>query len=194
MSALPEIQKIMREAEAITRALADDAALHARIEEAAEAMCAAFRRGGRALFCGNGGSAADAQHFAAELTGKFLFDRAPLDAEALHINSSYITAFANDSSFEGAYARLVRAKGRAGDVLFAISTSGNSENIILALRAAKELGMRAIALTGAGGGKAAAYADILLAAPSSVTPRIQECHVLIGHIICRLVEERELRL
>jgi len=188
MSALSKIQGIMREAAALTEAILEDEALLLSIEKAAEALSAVFRQGGRALFCGNGGSAADAQHIAAELTGKFLFDRRALDAEALHGNASYITAYANDHSYEGAFARLVQAKGRAGDILFGISTSGNSQNILLAFAEAKKIGMTTIALTG--GGRMRGETDILLSVPSSVTPRVQECHILIGHIICQLVEER----
>jgi D-sedoheptulose 7-phosphate isomerase len=187
---IAKIQTIIREAAALSSALLEDEALLARIEAAADALSLTFREGGRALFCGNGGSAADAQHFAAELAWKFLREREALDAEALHANSSFITAFSNDHAFEGAYARLVAAKGRSGDVLFGISTSGDSRNIILAFLEAGRRGMRRIALTGAGGGALGAHADILLSVPSAVTPRIQECHVLIGHIICELVEER----
>jgi D-sedoheptulose 7-phosphate isomerase len=190
MSNLQKIRESIQESAALKTALAEDTALHARIEEAAEYLCEAFLKGGRVLFCGNGGSAADAQHFAAELTGKFLFERKALDAEALHTNSSYITAYANDQTYEGVFARLVQAKGRAGDVLFGISTSGNSQNILLAFAEAKRIGMKTIALTGAGGGRMRGEADILLSVPSSVTPRIQECHILVGHIICQLVEAR----
>jgi len=190
VSILQKIQEILSESAALKTALAEDKALQAEIEKSVECLCAAFLNGGRVLFCGNGGSAADAQHFAAELTGKFLFERKALDAEALHTNSSYITAYANDQSYEGIFARLVQAKGRAGDVLFGISTSGNSPNILLAFAEAKRIGMKTIALTGAGGGKLQTAADIVLMVPSSVTPRIQECHILVGHIICQLVEER----
>ncbi|MDR2733121.1 MAG: SIS domain-containing protein [Spirochaetota bacterium] len=186
-----KIQAIMRESAALTDALLNDEATLTGVARAADMLTQAFREGGRALFCGNGGSAADAQHFAAELAGKFYLERQALDAEALHVNTSFITAFANDHAYEGAYARLVQAKGRRGDVLVGISTSGKSRNIILALEEADRLGIRRIALIGAGdAGGVSARADIIISVPSTVTPRIQECHVLIGHILCELVEER----
>jgi D-sedoheptulose 7-phosphate isomerase len=187
---IAKIQSIIREHALLADAILKDDALLARIRDAADMLLDAFRAGGRVMFCGNGGSAADAQHFAAELAGKFLRERQPLDAEALHVNSSFLTAYSNDHAYEGAYARLVQAKGRKGDVLFAITTSGTSRNIILALLEAGRAGMRRIALTGDGGGAARDCADIVMCVPSAVTPRIQECHVLIGHIICELIEER----
>ncbi|HNZ42532.1 MAG TPA: SIS domain-containing protein [Bacteroidales bacterium] len=144
---------------------------------------------GRILLCGNGGSAADAQHIAAELSGRFMLDRDPLDAEALHVNSSYLTSVANDYSFSEVYARLLRAKGRPGDMLIAISTSGNSPNIVRAVEAAKEAGLITAGLTGASGGQMKNLVDILINVPSDETPRIQEAHILIGHIFCQQVEE-----
>jgi len=144
---------------------------------------------GRILLCGNGGSAADAQHIAAELSGRFMLDRDSLDAEALHVNSSYLTSVANDYSFDEVYARLVRAKGRVGDMLIAISTSGNSPNIVSAVKAAKEAGLITVGLTGVGGGQMKNLVDFLINIPSDVTPRIQETHILIGHIFCQQVEE-----
>ena len=158
------------------------------IEAAAEMMVAALRAGGRIHFCGNGGSAADAQHLAAELSGRFYYDRPPLNAEALHCNGSYLTAVANDYSYDEVYARLLRGTARRGDVLVGISTSGNSANILRAFEAARELGVQTIALTGESGGRMKSLADMLLNVPSNDTPRIQECHILIGHIICELVE------
>jgi D-sedoheptulose 7-phosphate isomerase len=160
-----------------------------QIVRAADTMALTLQNGGRVLFCGNGGSAADAQHFAAELSGKFLREREPLDAEALHGNTSYLTAVANDYGYEHIYSRLVRAKGRPGDVFIGISTSGNSLNIIHALKAARAIGMCAVGLTGEDGGEMAAHCDILIAVPSKSTPRIQECHLLVGHLLCELVEE-----
>jgi D-sedoheptulose 7-phosphate isomerase len=160
------------------------------IQIAVETCVKAFSSKNSVLFCGNGGSAADAQHLAAEFTGRFYFDREPLDAEALHVNTSYITAVANDYSYNEIYARLVRAKGKKGDVLIALSTSGNSLNIIRAIEAAKEIGMSVIGLTGQTGGKMSQICDILLNVPSNDTPRIQECHIMTGHIICELVEQR----
>ena len=150
----------------------------------------AFKRDNKVLLCGNGGSAADAQHIAAELSGRFYKDRKPLFAEALHVNTSYLTAVANDYSYDEVYSRLVEAKGRERDILIAISTSGNSPNIINAVEKANEIGMITIAFTGKTGGK---LADTLLGylvnVPSTDTPRIQEAHIAIGHIICELVEE-----
>ena len=159
------------------------------IEKAAIACINAFTNKGKVLFCGNGGSAADAQHLAAEFSGRFYFDRAPLDSEALHVNTSYLTAVANDYSYDEVYSRLVRAKGAPGDVLIALSTSGNSSDIIKAMVTARDLGMIVIGLTGQSGGKMRDLCDILLNVPSVDTPRIQECHILVGHIICELVED-----
>ncbi len=144
---------------------------------------------GRILLCGNGGSAADAQHIAAELSGRFAFDREPLDAEALHVNTSYLTAVANDYSYDVVYSRLVKAKGRQGDMLIVISTSGNSLNLVHAINAAKEIGMVTVGMTGAGGGKIKNLVDFLINIPSDKTPRIQEAHIMAGHIFCQLVEE-----
>ena len=158
------------------------------IQNSAQALKTAFQNKNQVLFCGNGGSAGDAQHIAAELSGRFYFDRPPLNAEALHVNSSYLTAVANDYSYDVIYERLVEAKGRKGDVLVGISTSGNSENVLRALKKAKSLGMITVAMTGKDGGKMAEYADFLLAVPCKDTPRIQEVHILLGHIICEIVE------
>ncbi|SDE01214.1 phosphoheptose isomerase [Mucilaginibacter pineti] len=169
-------------------ALAADEALMKLIETASEKITGCFQNDGKVLFCGNGGSAADAQHLAAEFSGRFYIDREPLYAEALHVNSSYITAVANDYSYDDIYARLIKAKARKGDVLVGISTSGNSENIIRAFKEAKKKDVFTIALTGQSGGKMKSEVDILINVPSSDTPRIQESHILIGHIICEIVE------
>lgn len=147
-------------------------------------------RGGRILLCGNGGSAADAQHIAAELSGRYGFDRPPLDAEALHVNTSYLTAVANDYSFEDVYSRLLQARGRKGDLLILLSTSGNSANILKAARTARHLGIITAGLTGSGGGQLGPLCDFLLAVPSSETPRIQEAHIMLGHILCRIIEQK----
>jgi D-sedoheptulose 7-phosphate isomerase len=168
--------------------LADDS-LRNVILEATEVFVEAYKNGNCSRFCGNGGSAGDAQHIAAELSGRFYFDRPPLDAEALHVNGSYITAVANDYSYDVIYERMVQAQGKPGDILVGISTSGNSKNVLLAMKKAKELGMKTIAFTGEGGGAMAEYADFLIAIPSKDTPRIQEVHILVGHIICQIVEE-----
>ena len=140
------------------------------------------------MLCGNGGSAADAQHIAAELSGRFYLDRPPLDAEALHVNSSYLTAVANDYSFDVIYSRMLEAKGKKGDALIAISTSGNSKNIIQAVKKAKELGVITIGFTGEHGGELKNLCDYCIQVPSNDTPRIQECHILFGHILCEIIE------
>ena len=159
-----------------------------RIENAANIIVASLRNGGKIHFCGNGGSAADAQHLAAELSGRFYYDRPPLNAEALHCNTSYLTAVGNDYGYEHIFARLLRGTGKKGDVLIGISTSGNSANILKAYEVCKEMGISIISLTGATGGKMKEPSDILLNVPSTDTPRIQESHIMIGHIICELVE------
>lgn len=148
-----------------------------------------FKNGGKILFCGNGGSAADAQHLAAELTGRFYHDRKPLDAEALHVNTSFLTAVGNDYSYEEVYSRLIDAKGRKGDMLVGLSTSGTSPNVVRALQRAKELGMVTVGLTGKSGGTMKDCCQYLLAVPSTDTPRIQESHILLGHIFCEAVEK-----
>ena len=167
-----------------------DADLMANLERSVDLVLACFRQGGKVLLCGNGGSAADAQHISAEFTGRFYTDRAPLPAEALHVNSSYMTAVGNDYGFEMAYARLVEAFAKPGDILIPLSTSGNSPNIIRAIDAAKAAGMQVIGFSGQGGGAMKGRCDILLNVPSTDTPRIQESHILLGHILCQLVEEK----
>lgn len=182
------IKEILQASIAVkAKALADDQLLN-NIRTATEAIVQTFKTKGKVLFCGNGGSAADAQHLAAEFSGRFYYDRPPLDAEALHVNTSYLTAVGNDYSFDEIYARLVKAQGKKGDVLFALSTSGNSPNIIRAIEAAREQNMFIVGLTGQTGGKMAGICDITLKVPSTDTPRIQESHITIGHIICELVE------
>lgn len=181
-------QAVLAESIAVKQAVMEDAALLGRLEEVAETMAEAFRTGNKVLFCGNGGSAADAQHIAAELSGRFYYDRPPLFAEALHVNSSFVTAVANDYAFEQVYARAVEAMGRPGDVLVGISTSGNSPNVIRAVEKAKDLGMKTVAMTGSSGGKLAQLCEILLNVPSDSTPRIQEVHILMGHLLCESVE------
>lgn len=182
------IQKSIRESIAVKEHLLTDEVFLQKIESAAQAMIAAFRGDGKVLFCGNGGSAADAQHLAAELSGRFYTDRPPLFAEALHVNSSFVTAVANDYGYDDVFARMVEAAGRPGDVLAAFSTSGNSPNILKAIEKGKSRGMTIVGFTGATGGKMAGQCDILLNVPSTDTPRIQESHILIGHIVCEIVE------
>lgn len=184
-----QIETIISDSIAVKQRLLEDEALVGRLQEVAEACIACFKTDGKLLFCGNGGSAADAQHLSAELSGRFYKDRAPLFAEALHVNTSFITAVANDYSYDEVYARMVRAAGRPGDVLFAISTSGNSGNILRAVEAAKAQGMLVVGMTGASGGKMREACDYLLNVPSAITPRIQESHILMGHILCELIEE-----
>ena len=182
------IQDRIRESiEAKQRLLSSEPLLQT-IEQVTDVMVSALRNGNKILFCGNGGSAADAQHLAAEFSGRFYLNRKALPAEALHCNTSYLTAVANDYSFDVVYARLISGIGVAGDVVVGLSTSGNSVNILNALVAAKENGMTTVAFTGEGGGKMKGVADYLLNVPSNNTPRIQESHILAGHIICELAE------
>ena len=158
------------------------------IQAVAEVMVKALREGKRILWCGNGGSAADAQHLAAELSGRFYYDRPPLNSEALHCNTSYLTAVANDYGYDLIYSRMIDGACHPGDVLVGISTSGNSKNICNAFRKAKQLGVITVALTGSTGGEMKDLSDFLLNVPSDDTPRIQESHIMLGHIICELVE------
>lgn len=159
------------------------------IDRVSKEIIKALKNKKKVLFCGNGGSAADAQHLASELSGKFYLDRKALPAEALHVNSSFLTAVANDYSYEEVFSRAIEASGKNGDVLFAISTSGNSANIIRAIKKANEKGMITVGLTGETGGRMNEICKYLIKVPSKDTPRIQECHVLIGHIICEIVEK-----
>lgn len=184
----PVIETSIRAGIALKQAVLNDPVFLKKIEQGAEILSDVFRQGGKALFCGNGGSAADAQHIAAELSGRFYTDRPPLYAEALHVNSSYVTAVANDYGYDLVFSRMVEAAGRRGDVLVAISTSGNSSGILAAAEKARQLGMTVIGMTGATGGKLAAHCDLLLNVPATDTPRIQEVHILIGHIMCEIVE------
>ena len=160
------------------------------ILEAAQVMVRCFAAGNKVLVCGNGGSAADAQHLAAEFSGRFYIDRKALPAEALHCNTSYLTAVANDYSYDVIYSRLVEGTGVAGDVLVGLSTSGNSGNIVKAFETARAKQIITIGLTGETGGKMKDLSDYLFNVPSKDTPRIQESHILIGHIICELVEAK----
>jgi D-sedoheptulose 7-phosphate isomerase len=169
--------------------LADDKILQI-VKDCVYIIVTAFQKGNKVLFCGNGGSASDAQHLAAEFSGRFYIDRDALPAEALHCNTSYLTAVGNDYGFDVVYSRMIKGIGNKGDVLVGLSTSGNSKNIINAFKAAKENGMITIGFTGAGGGKLKDASDYLINIPSNDTPRIQESHIMIGHIICQLVEEQ----
>lgn len=160
-----------------------------RILSAALEIANALKSGKKVLLCGNGGSAADAQHIAAELLGKFLKDRPALPAISLSTNNSVITAIGNDFQFEEIFARQVDGLGESGDVLVCISTSGNSPNVIRAAQKGKEKALKVISLTGKGGGRLKEVTDILIEVPTSSTPRIQEMHIVVGHVICHLVEE-----
>ncbi|MCB0508615.1 MAG: D-sedoheptulose 7-phosphate isomerase [Bacteroidetes bacterium] len=185
-----KIKNILQTSIQVKQQVLENADLVATMQAVVDEIVACFKHDGKLLFCGNGGSAADAQHLAAEFSGRFYTDREPLDAEALHVNTSYLTAVANDYSYNEVYARIVKAKGRKGDILFGLSTSGNSSNIIEAFKVAKERGLIIVGFTGETGGKMREYCDFLINIPSTDTPRIQECHITVGHIICQLVEER----
>ena len=182
------IKESITESIAVKQRILSDDHLIEVITDVANTCAEAFCQGNKVLFCGNGGSAADAQHLAAEFSGRYCYDRAPLPSEALHVNTSYLTAVANDYSFDDVYARILKGSGQEGDVLFAISTSGNSRNIIRALEEAHNLGMITVGMTGESGGKMRDLCDFLINVPSSDTPRIQESHIMIGHIICEFVE------
>jgi D-sedoheptulose 7-phosphate isomerase len=183
-----KIKQIIAASIQVKQAILEDRHMIEALGKVSREVADAFSAGHRVYFCGNGGSAADAQHLAAEFSGRFYKDRKALPAEALHCNTSYLTAVANDYSYEKIYARLVEGIGEKGDVLFGISTSGNSPNIVAAFEIARSLGIRTIGMTGKGGGRLKDLSDHLFAMPSSDTPRIQESHILIGHIICELVE------
>jgi D-sedoheptulose 7-phosphate isomerase len=174
----------------VKKKMLEDEVLLKNIEEVVVIMVDALKKGNRLYFCGNGGSAADAQHLAAEFSGRFYLNRKALPAEALHCNTSYLTAVANDYSFDIIYARLVQGIANEGDILVGLSTSGNSPNIVKAFEVAKEMGVVTVGFTGMAGGVLKNLSDYLFNVPGTDTPRIQECHILIGHIICQLVEER----
>jgi D-sedoheptulose 7-phosphate isomerase len=185
-----QIKNIIQASIDTKQAILQDPTLLQTVEDIVLAITACFKNGGKLLLCGNGGSAADAQHLAAEFTGRFYKDRDALPAEALHCNSSYISAVANDYSYDVIYSRLVKGIGKKGDVLIGLSTSGNSKNIVAALDQAKAMEITTIGFTGSHGGQIKGIADFLVNVPSDDTPRIQESHITIGHIICQLVEER----
>ena len=173
---------------ALAEAMRADTALHAAVAAVAEACVASIRAGGKVLLCGNGGSAADSQHLAAELVGKLMFHRPGLPAIALTTDTSALTAIGNDYGYDQVFARQVDALGRAGDVLIGISTSGNSANVLQAFRAARERGLVTVGLTGGSGGQAPPLCDHLVRVPSGETQKIQEAHILIGHVICAFIE------
>lgn len=184
------IKSIIQSSIDVKNAILDDRSYVDKIDNCCNLITQALQDGKKILFCGNGGSAADAQHLAAEFSGRFYIDRKALPAEALHVNTSYLTAVANDYGYDHVYSRIVNGIANEGDVLVALSTSGNSANIINALEKAKEKGMITIGFTGRSGGKMREICDVLLNVPSDDTPRIQESHIMTGHIICQLVEEK----
>ena len=182
------IKNNIKESILLSQAILENKELIKNIDLACETIIKQMSEGKKLLICGNGGSAADAQHIASEFTGKYYLDRAPLNAEALHTDTSYLTAVANDYGFDHVYARMVQAKATSGDMLIAMSTSGNSNNVVLALQKAKELGVFTIGFGANQGGKMKANCDIFIGVPNQNTPRIQEMHLLIGHTICEIVE------
>ena len=188
---LQTIHRNIADSIALKTAILQDQVVLDQIEDVAHRMVQCYQRRGKIMFCGNGGSAADAQHLAAELSGRYYYDRPPLFAEALHVNTSYLTAVANDYSYEKIYSRMMEAVASEGDMLIGFSTSGNSANIIDALKVARANRMVTVGLTGRDGGEMKGICDVLIKVPSTDTPRIQECHMLIGHTVCEIVE-REL--
>jgi len=184
---LDQIKAIWGEHLEVARALPS---LASAVSSAVDLICSSLTAGGQLLIAGNGGSAADAQHIAAELTGRFFRERQPLRAMALHANTSALTAIGNDYGFEHVFARELSAHARPGDVLLAISTSGNSQNILRAIEAARKAKVGVVGMTGESGGKMRTACDVCLCVPSKSTPRIQEMHITIGHTICEVVEQR----
>jgi D-sedoheptulose 7-phosphate isomerase len=184
-----KIKNIIQSSISVKNQVLADEMLLQTVEKVTGAITEAFRKGNKILFCGNGGSAADAQHLAAEFSGRFYIDRDALPAEALHVNTSYLTAVANDYGYDVVYSRMIKGIGLPGDVLIGLSTSGNSKNIVLAFEQARKNGMLTVGFTGASGGAIKDLSDYLINVPSTDTPRIQESHIMLGHIICQLVEE-----
>lgn len=180
-------QRLSDSIELKTKVLNDGVILN-KIENIVNDIITCYKNDGKVLWAGNGGSAADSQHLAAELSGRFYYDRQPLFSEALHVNTSYTTAVANDYSYDVIYSRLIKAMGRRGDVLIGLSTSGNSKNVVEALKVANEIGMITVGFTGETGGTMKDHCNYLINIPSKDTPRIQECHMILGHTICELVE------
>jgi len=186
---MQKIKDIIQSSIDVKTKILNDEKLLQTLNDCVTVMVKAFENGNKVLFCGNGGSASDAQHLAAEFSGRFYTDRDALPAEALHCNTSYLTAVANDYSYDVIYSRLIKGIGNKGDVLVGLSTSGNSTNIVNAFETAREKGMITIGFTGSTGGKLKALSDHLINIPSDDTPRIQESHITLGHIICQFVEE-----
>lgn len=181
------IERIIKDSIQLKELLLKDTKIHNTILSVVDIICESFKNNKKVIFCGNGGSAADAQHLSSELSGKFYKDRKALPAEALHCNTSYLTAVANDYNYDSIYSRLVDGIMIKGDILIGISTSGNSKNIVKAFEIAKEKEITTISLTG-NSGYLISLSDYNISVPSNDTPRIQECHILLGHIICEFVE------
>jgi D-sedoheptulose 7-phosphate isomerase len=184
------ISKILKNAADNITNISSDNKIISKIEQVVLLCVKAYGNNQRILFCGNGGSASDAQHIAAELSGRFLRDRKPLFAEALHVNSSYLTAVSNDYGFEYSYSRILESAGREGDILVALSTSGNSKNVLKAIEKANSIGMISVGLSGLNGGEMQSLCNVMINIASKDTARIQEAHILVGHIICQLIEEK----
>lgn len=189
METIEIVRQQVRDSIAVKEAVLGNEKLMERIARAAEACVEAYRAGGKVLFAGNGGSAADAQHFAGELVSRFYFDRPGLPAIALSTDTSILTAIGNDYGYEKVFSRQVEANGVKGDVFVGISTSGNSGNIVEAMNLCKSMGITTIGFTGSKPCKMDEFSDIIVKVPSSETPRIQECHTLLGHILCCIIED-----
>jgi len=187
---MQDIDSIIKASINVKEVILNSSFLKQELSKSIEIITTCFKNGNKIFFCGNGGSAADAQHLAAEFSGRFYIDRVALPAEALHCNTSYLTAVGNDYGYEFIYSRILEGVAKKGDVLIGLSTSGNSLNIINAMKIARKMGVYLIAFTGSNGGKMKELADIFLNVPSNDTPRIQESHILLGHIICELVEKK----
>jgi len=187
---MQDIDSIIKASINVKEVILNSSFLKQELSKSIEIITTCFKNGNKIFFCGNGGSAADAQHLAAEFSGRFYIDRVALPAESLHCNTSYLTAVGNDYGYEFIYSRILEGVAKKGDVLIGLSTSGNSLNIINAMKIARKMGVYLIAFTGSNGGKMKELADIFLNVPSNDTPRIQESHILLGHIICELVEKK----
>lgn len=187
---MEQIKSIIQSSIDVKQQVLENELLLQTVNDVVSKIVSAFRAGNRVYFCGNGGSAADAQHLAAEFSGRFYTDRKALPAEALHCNTSYLTAVANDYSYDVVYARIIDGIGNSGDVLIGLSTSGNSGNIVKAFEVAQSKRIITVGFTGLSGGVMKDFSDFLINVPSTDTPRIQESHILLGHIVCQLVEEQ----
>ncbi len=185
---IEKIKKGIGESIKVKNELLSDEAVLMDLKSVILKVVSAYNEKCKVMFCGNGGSAADAQHLAAELSGRYYFDRPPLNAEALHVNTSYLTAVANDYSYDEVYARYLKGVGSKGDVLFAFSTSGNSKNVLKAIEYARTAGIYVVGLTGSDGGCMASLCDVIFKVPSKDTARIQEAHIMLGHLICEQIE------